>query len=199
MRAHFKQENRLVIDPMTSTLQCQQRGFGLVEVLVALLVLSIGLLGLAGLQAVSLRSNHGSFIRGQAVILANDIADRMRANRLGVTDVNGNDVGAYDSADVAGNFQAAADNSCSQVGATAPSVCSIAQMAAHDAFEWNQTLTQRLPGGTGTVCIDSTPNDPVLPLSNCDGSGGVYAIKIDWTEIEGGGPVTKSYRLRFRQ
>ena len=168
------------------------------EVLIALLVLSISLLGLAGLQAVSLRSNHGSFVRGQAVLLAYDMADRMRANRLGVVDSAGNDVGAYDSADVSGNFQAAADNNCSQVGGTAPSNCTIAQMAAHDQFEWNQALAQRLPAGAGTVCIDSTPNDPALPVSNCDGLGGVYAIKVDWTEIESNGPVGKIYRLRFQ-
>jgi type IV pilus assembly protein PilV len=55
----------------------------MVEVLVALVVLSIGLLGVAALQLTSLRSNHGSAMRSQATFLAYDIIDRMRANRAG--------------------------------------------------------------------------------------------------------------------
>jgi type IV pilus assembly protein PilV len=56
------------------------RGFTLVEVLVALVVLSIGLLGIASLQLSSLRWNHGASKRSQATLLAYDILDRMRAN-----------------------------------------------------------------------------------------------------------------------
>jgi type IV pilus assembly protein PilV len=55
-------------------------GFTLVEVLVALVVLSIGLLGIASLQVSSLRWNHGASKRSQATLLAYDILDRMRAN-----------------------------------------------------------------------------------------------------------------------
>jgi type IV pilus assembly protein PilV len=58
-----------------------QRGFTLVEMLVALVVLSIGLLGVAALQLMSLRSNYGSAMRSQATFLAYEIVDRMRANR----------------------------------------------------------------------------------------------------------------------
>lgn len=64
----------------------QQRGFTLVEILIALVVLSIGLLGLAALQLMSLRSNHGSAMRSQATFLAYDIVDRMRANRSAALD-----------------------------------------------------------------------------------------------------------------
>ncbi len=56
-------------------------GFTLIEALVALLVLSIGLLGVAAMQLASLQANNGAFQRTQATFLAQDIADRMRANR----------------------------------------------------------------------------------------------------------------------
>src|SRR5262249_56408603 len=56
------------------------RGFTLIEALVALLVLSIGLLGVAALQLTSLRSNPSSSFRSQATLLAYDVVDRMRAN-----------------------------------------------------------------------------------------------------------------------
>ena len=52
------------------------------EVLIALLIMSIGLLGLAALQATSLKANHGAYQRTQATFLAYDIMDRMRANRI---------------------------------------------------------------------------------------------------------------------
>ncbi|MEX0731358.1 MAG: type IV pilus modification protein PilV [Aquisalimonadaceae bacterium] len=58
-----------------------QQGFSLLEVLVAILILSIGLLGLAGLQAASLRANQNAYFTSQSNLLAYDIVDRMRANR----------------------------------------------------------------------------------------------------------------------
>jgi type IV pilus assembly protein PilV len=58
-----------------------QRGTTLIETLVALLVLSIGLLGVAGLQLTSLQNNRGAHLRSQAQVMSYDIADRMRANR----------------------------------------------------------------------------------------------------------------------
>jgi type IV pilus assembly protein PilV len=59
----------------------QARGFTMTEMMVALLVLSVGLLGIAALQLTSLRSTHTSAMRSQATLLAYDITDRMRANR----------------------------------------------------------------------------------------------------------------------
>lgn len=59
----------------------RQRGAGLIEVMVAVLVLAIGLLGIAGMQLVSLQNNHSAALRSQAVVLAYDALDRMRANR----------------------------------------------------------------------------------------------------------------------
>jgi type IV pilus assembly protein PilV len=64
----------------TGISRTRARGFTLVEVLVALVVLSIGLLGIASLQLSSLRWNHGASKRSQATLLAYDILDRMRAN-----------------------------------------------------------------------------------------------------------------------
>ncbi|HEY5755224.1 MAG TPA: type IV pilus modification protein PilV [Steroidobacter sp.] len=59
-----------------------QRGVGLIEVLISLLVLSIGMLGLAGLQLFSLRNNQGAMERSMAVVETHSIADAMRADRV---------------------------------------------------------------------------------------------------------------------
>jgi type IV pilus assembly protein PilV len=58
-----------------------QAAYTLVEVLVAVIILSVGLLGLAGLQARGMRNSHDAYLRSQAAMLAYDISDRMRANR----------------------------------------------------------------------------------------------------------------------
>lgn len=60
----------------------RQKGLSLLEVLVSLVLLSIGLLGLAGLQATALKSGHSASMRSQATILAYDILDEMRANSI---------------------------------------------------------------------------------------------------------------------
>jgi type IV pilus assembly protein PilV len=57
-----------------------QRGFTLTEVLIAVLVLAVGLLGLAGLQLAGMKSNHSAYLRSQATIVAYDLLDRMRAD-----------------------------------------------------------------------------------------------------------------------
>ena len=60
----------------------RQDGASLLEVLVAVTIISIGLLGLAGLQATGVKNNYGAFLRAQAAQFAYDMTDRMRANRV---------------------------------------------------------------------------------------------------------------------
>uniref|UniRef100_UPI00356AF887 type IV pilus modification protein PilV n=1 Tax=Marinobacter sp. TaxID=50741 RepID=UPI00356AF887 len=64
----------------------RQKGFGLIEILVALLILAIGLLGMASLQTTSLQQTTGSQTRTQAILLADDIVERIRANRPNIND-----------------------------------------------------------------------------------------------------------------
>ena len=113
-------------------------GFTLIEVLIAMLVLAVGLLGLAGLQVISLRNNQSAYNRSQATQLAYDIADRMRANVLGIT--------TYTT----GTALAVAN--CKNT-----SGCSPVEMAANDLFEWNTAISAALPNGAvGTL----TPTSP---------------------------------------
>lgn len=111
-------------------------GFTLLEVLVALIVLSVGLLGLSGLQTTSLRSNHSAFLRSQATITTYDIVDRMRANRTGAA---------------AGNYDIAYASSPTSVSCT--SGCTPLQVAQMDVEDWrNQVL--RLPAGESEIVVD---------------------------------------------
>jgi type IV pilus assembly protein PilV len=102
-----------------------QRGTTLVETLVALVVLSVGLLGIAALQMASLSSNRGAHLRSQAQVLAYDIADRMRANRnVALSD-------GYLTTFVA-----------APTGAT---------LNVLDLQAWKATLANTLPGGQGQI------------------------------------------------
>ncbi|HFD80827.1 MAG TPA: type IV pilus modification protein PilV [Gammaproteobacteria bacterium] len=106
-----------------------QRGFTLIEVLVAVIVLSIGLLGLAGLQATGLKNNHSAYLRSQAVTYAYDITDRMRANR---------------NSAIGGNYNFVAGNAI-------PSGSGIAQS---DLAEWLTSVRNNLPGGDASVVVN---------------------------------------------
>lgn len=125
-------------------------GFTMIEVLVTVLVLSIGLLGLAGLQATSLRNNHSAYLRSQATVLAYDIADRMRANR---------------SSAGAGNYVIG-------LGDDAPSGTAI---AATDLSDWKAALAQLLPAGDGAIAIAA--DDTVTITVQWDDSRGQEAAK----------------------
>lgn len=118
------------------------RGFTLIEVLVALLVLSFGLLGLAALQTVGLRYNHQSYMRSQAVYQVYDIIDRIRANAIGKT------AGYYDNIPINAAPATIAVN-CST------SLCTPQQLAAYDISKWKTAtglvIAQGKAGITRTV------------------------------------------------
>jgi type IV pilus assembly protein PilV len=142
------------------------RGFTLIEVLIAMVILAVGLLGIAALQAVGLRTNHSALLRSQATLFAYDMADRMRANTQGFA---------------AGNYNNPAATPVSSCETTAG--CTPAQMATHDMSVWSTALSQTLPAGAGIVCRDSTPDDGASSTSPaCSGSGPTYAIKIWWQD-----------------
>ena len=149
-----------------SSARSLQKGFTLLEVLIAVLVLSIGLLGLASLQATNLRLNQEALMRSQEAHLAYDMIDRMRANMPGVN------AGGYDSP----ALPTSSDTNC-----TTNAGCTPAAMAAQDYFEWNSAVMATLPGGDGIVCIDSTPQDGADSANpDCDNSGNMFAVKLWW-------------------
>lgn len=165
-------------------LRTQQFGFTLIEVLIAVLVLSIGLIGVAALQGMSLKNTQSAFMRSQATALAYDVTDRMRANVLSAQ------LGLYDPS------TAATVTACKSTTGCTPQ-----DMAKHDLAEWNAAIATYLPLGQGFVCLDSTPTDGTSATSPaCDGSGTQFAVKIWWDEnrdglIENDNTATNPERL----
>lgn len=153
----------------------RQHGFTLIEALISVVIMSIGLLGVAALQTRSLGSTGIASRRSQAILLAGDLADRMRANRL-AADLTA--ASHYANID-------AADNACRAVHYNhthAAAQCGAVALAADDLADWNTQVTTILPAGSGVVCRDSTPNDGTVTEPDCDGNGDAFAIKIFWTE-----------------
>lgn len=109
-------------------------GFTLIEVLIAMLVLAVGLLGLAALQASSLRNAQSAYNRSLATELAYDLADRMRANIPGiVTYITGPATQIVNCENTLG--------------------CTSAQMAQNDLYKWNLAVNTTLPSGTPSVTV----------------------------------------------
>lgn len=143
-------------------------GYALLEALVAIVVAAVGFVGAARLQTVGLTINNSTQARQKALLLAYQMADRVRANQAGVA------AHAYDA-------PAAGDTSCLY----GSSGCTAAQVAAADIAEWQAEIAGQLPGGAGVVCLDSTPDDGDAGAPQCDGAGGIIAVKLWWTDKMG--------------
>jgi len=142
-----------------------QSGFTLLEALVAIVVISTGLLGLLGLQTVAVVNSQTSQFRTFASIGADDIADRIRANAEGAKSGHYTTIAASPKP----------NRLCTKA------ICSPQEMAAVDAWEWNDALDQTLPNGQGFVdCLE--PSSPVH-ADPCR----VYLITVAWSERLAGG------------
>jgi len=159
---------------MKQTRHCRENGrpsraagFTLVEVLVALIIIAVGMLGLAKIQALAYASTGIAGSQSLAALQASSLVSAMRANRsYWSTVANGftfsNTGGTLASSD---NTLTTTTYACASGGADAP--CTPAHLAAYDLNAWSTALTAVLPKSTATI--------------GCATSAGCY-IKIDWVE-----------------
>jgi type IV pilus assembly protein PilV len=138
------------------------RGVTLVETLIALLVLSIGLLGLAGLETASLRFNTSAYYRTQATALAYDLADRMRANR---------------QAALANAYNVGFQNPVPACGAVAAG----ATISEQDIAAWRNALACRIPQSTGSVTRNG--NEFVFTIRWDDSQGQEPPVEFQFTTV----------------
>jgi type IV pilus assembly protein PilV len=124
-------------------------GFTLIEVLVSLVVLSIGLLGIGKLVLYSAHANDSAYLRGQATELAYEILDNMRANRQTAV-VQGYDVAI---ATVPGS-----------PGSCVEAACTAGTLAAYDVYTWKTRLAAALPAGQGSVATAGTPTTATITV-----------------------------------
>ena len=152
----------------------RQHGFTMLEVLIAVLVFSLGMLGLAGLLIFAIRSNHVAYLRTQATFLAHNMADRMSANPTGLWQDN------YHVDAIAA------------VGTPVPTCaggCSPADLATRDIDAWSQQLHTFLPAAEGTINCDNGSIPYVPPPSQVGlrpPYGGTCTMTISWNEAKVG-------------
>ena len=146
-----------------------QSGLSLVETLVALVVLSVGLLGVAALQVQGMSAGQTANFRTHAANLAADMAERIRSNPLGLDAYAG----------------PASDNRCAADAGEALD-CTPEQMAAHDLFLWERAIRASLPNGDWRVQVDSGSVPPG------------YRLEVTWVEPRHG-PLRYRLSIRVRR
>jgi len=133
------------------------KGFTLIEALVTVIVMSIGLLGIAALQNTSVKFSYDSYLRTQSALLATDLFDRMRANLL--VDYGGLDYSSGAIATVTPCNQPAND-------------CTVDQMADYDAAVWRESADEIFGADSGfTVAVTETSG----------GDGTDFQIEFVWS------------------
>lgn len=148
-------------------------GFGLIEVLVALVILAVGLLGIAGLLITEMKANSSAYVRQQAVQSAYDILDSMRANQAQAV------AGAYNMCNLQGGGCPGGASGATAVPSAqcAPSAygvitvaCAPAQMAAYDVYHWANVDLSQIPSGAGAVATMTS------------GSAVVVTVTVQWSD-----------------
>jgi len=145
-----------------------QRGVSLIEVLMAVLIFSVGLIGLAGLMVMATRSNHSAYQRTQVTFLASTMADRMGANPVGVWS------GFYNSTAYPVAASTASNNDCA-------SGCTPQALAASDQRAWSRQLSSFLPNVKASIACNNAPAGytPAGWTMGSPASGATAAVPAD--------------------
>ena len=141
------------------------RGFSLLELLVTLVVLSIGLLGIGLMQTTNLAVTKTAYSRTQAMLLASDIADRIRANE--------NFAANYVTTSVTSNTTPSCVNG---------SNCAGAALATADIQDWSNRIVAEFPGGTGEILGAASTPDACAGYTPTAVASGFMRVLIRWNE-----------------
>jgi len=157
----------------------------LIEVLVAMLVFSVGLLGAAGVMVFAARSNQAAYLRTQVTFVAQNMAERMQANAVGVW--NG---------DYNGTYPDASAQDCS-------GGCTPAQLARHDRQRWSSQLKTFLPQAEASVLCRSdglshVPSREQIALR--PPYGGNCSMTVRWSErrLDDGDAPLQTFAWEFQ-
>lgn len=160
---------------------CNQRGVGLIEILVAVLLISMGFLAAARMQVEGMRFSQSAYHQSQAYFLASDMIDRMRSNIDGVTK-------GYYSGETTSS--AASNPNCDQVQ------CSSLGIARQDIYDWSANL-HALAGHSGFV--PALPSSATTAASGAvtDIGDGVFSVVMTWNEVVQGEDTQQDLRVQF--
>jgi len=160
----------------------KQSGVSLIEVLVAVVLISIGFLAVAKMQVAGMRHSQSAYFSSQATMMLKDITDRMRSNRVGV------DNGYYDT--VVTNTTATVP-AC--VASNTP--CSPQEMATKDIAEWSAYLHPPAGMNNFTAALPTAPN--IKTEGSVTKNIDVYDIRVQWGEKIDGEFETQTLSVQF--
>ena len=147
-----------------------QRGFGLIEVLITLLVVAVGLLATASLELFSKRSNFDAAQRTAAANLATDMLERMRSNPEGLIDyIPGAELGGNTLGDEPGKYCSDADSDCTPT-----------EVANFDLWQWEQALDGEMEQSSDGDATGGLVQPVACITGPVAGGTGAYAIAIAW-------------------
>ena len=147
---------------MRRNMRSKEKGFMLIETLVAVIILAIGLLGMASMQVLGLKNNNSAYTRTQATYLTYDIIDRIRNNP------NADYSLAMGSTPAAVGGVAATDL-CNFASATSTLNCDEDNLSTFDQATWVEDIANVLPSGEGGITVN----------------GNNYIISIRWIDKQG--------------
>ncbi|MFK8084170.1 MAG: type IV pilus modification protein PilV [Granulosicoccus sp.] len=144
----------------------RQKGVGLIEILIAVVILAVGFLAAARMQVTGMRFSQGAYFESQAYLMAGDIIARMRANVAGVQ------AGGYDNLSTSGELQSPG---------CATQMCTPEALAEQDIFDWSEHLHRESDNATFTPLLpssaDVTAQGTVTRMAN-----GGFSISIVWAD-----------------
>ena len=157
---------------MSIKIKSVQQGFTLIEVMVALLIIAVGMLGVAGMQTMGMQSGGLAAQRLSVIMKAQEIAERIR--------VNSSSIASYNIGDAETGTNNACFNSTS---------CTAAELAEYDIYLWKQDLKTVLPNNANTTAsvIVSNPNPDTKPA--------VVTITISWDSAVGSQSYTTTFQV----
>lgn len=160
----------------------QQQGVGLIEVLIAIVLISIGFLAVAKMQVEGMRYSQSAYFNAQATMMIKDITDRMRSNREGVQ---------------AGLYNAVETNTNTTVPTCVASAiaCTPIELAQKDIAEWSANL--HAPQGAVNFVPLLPSGDSVNAVGKVTVNGSVYDIAVQWAEKIDGNFETKTLTAQF--
>ena len=165
----------------TTQLVKKQRGIGLIEILVAVILVSIGFLAAARMQVESMRFSQSAYFQSQAYFLASDMINRMRTNTDGV------EAGEYDNVTT---DPAVMDQFCSA------QACDAAQIALQDIYDWSGYFYARDANANFVPALPSSEDiqafAQVVPVDDQ-----IYQVSLTWSEAIRGEEVAQSLSVNF--
>ncbi|MFK7858507.1 MAG: type IV pilus modification protein PilV [Granulosicoccus sp.] len=159
----------------------RQGGVGLIEILVAVVIMAIGFLAAARMQVTGMRYSQSAYFESQAYFMAGEMVARMRANVAGVQS------GEYDDLTTSAELQ---DPGCNA------KMCTPAEVAQQDIFDWSQHLHRTGEDVTFTPLLPSDSDLAARGEVNLL-SGGAYSVTLVWADDNANAAGTGSLRVDF--